>query len=304
MANQVVNCNNLQTSSLRTAFMQRSLWHGAISFGLIYVPVDLYSASKEGGLSLHLLDRRDFAPVGYQRVNKSTGKEVDWTNIVKGYEYQKGEYVALSDADFKHANVKASETIEIATFTDATDIPAMYYDTPYYLAPGKGGQKVYSLLRRALQSTKKVAVATFVMRGRQHLCVVSPNENALMLLTLRFANELLTPAQSKGGAESSKSVVVSAAELTMATKLVAEMSGPFNPTGFKDTYRADLMRRVQEKIKKKQTHSLSVEETPAPERPKAQVIDLMEALRNSLKQRGKSSRSAAKKAPAKTRRRA
>jgi DNA end-binding protein Ku len=303
MANQVIVCNNLEISYLRTATMQRSLWHGAISFGLIYVPVDLHSASKEGSLSLHLLDRRDFAPVGYQRINKTTGKEVDWTNIVKGYEYQKGEYVALSDADFKHANVKASETIEIATFTDATDIPVMYYDTPYYLAPAKGGQKVYSLLRRALQATKKVAVATFVMRGRQHLCVVSPNENALMLLTLRFANELLPPAQAKG-TESSKSVAVTAAELAMATKLVAEMSGPFNPTGFKDTYRADLMRRVQEKIKKKQTHSLAIDETRAPERPKAQVIDLMEALRNSLSQRGKSSRSAAKKAPAKTRRRA
>src|ERR1700712_1464337 len=152
----------------------RSLWRGAISFGLIYVPVQLYSAARDGALHLHLLDSRDFAPVGYERVNKKTGKPVEWSDIVKGYEYEKGQYVALSDADFKHANVKASETIEIANFAEAGEIPAMYYETPYYLAPSKGGQKVYTLLRRALESTGKVAVATFVMHGRQHLCVVAP----------------------------------------------------------------------------------------------------------------------------------
>src|SRR5271156_666489 len=117
--------------------MQRSLWHGAISFGLIYVPVELYSASKDNTLPLHMLDSRDFAPVGYHRVNKTTGKEVDWAHIVKGYEYQKGHYVALSAEDFKHANVKASETIEIANFTDLEQIPPMYFETPYYLSPQK-----------------------------------------------------------------------------------------------------------------------------------------------------------------------
>lgn len=122
--------------------MQRSIWRGAISFGLIYVPVELYGASTDGSLSLHLLDSRDFAPVGYQRINKTTGKEVDWAHIVKGSEYEKGRYVALSDADFKHANVKASETIDIANFTSASDIPAMYFDTPYFLPPQKGGQRV------------------------------------------------------------------------------------------------------------------------------------------------------------------
>jgi DNA end-binding protein Ku len=145
--------------------MPRSLWQGAISFGLIYVPVNLFAAAKDNTLPLHLLDSRDFAPVGYHRVNKTTGKEVEWANIVKGYEYEKGEYVALSDADFQHANIKALETIEIANFTDADDIPAMYFETPYYLSPSKGGHKVYSLLRQAFQATQKVAVATFVMRG-------------------------------------------------------------------------------------------------------------------------------------------
>jgi DNA end-binding protein Ku len=285
--------------------MPRSVWHGAISFGLIYVPVDMYSAAKDGALSLHLLDSRDFAPVGYHRINKSTGQEVDWAHIIKGYEYKKGEYVALSEADFKHANVKASETIDIDSFTDAEEIPAMYYDSPYYLAPAKGGQKVYSLLRQALQKTKKVAVATFVMRGRQHLCVVAPQGDTLMLMTLRFAGEVLPPISVKEAAASSKSAGITSAELAMAQKLVAGMSARFKPEAFKDTYKADLMRRVQEKIKKKQTHSLAADETEPQERPKAQVIDLMEALRNSIAKRGRSAtRSPAKKSGAKSRRRA
>jgi DNA end-binding protein Ku len=282
--------------------MQRSLWRGAISFGLIYVPVNLFTASRDNALSLHLLDNRDFSPVGYQRVNKQTGKEVEWAHIVKGYEYRKGDYVALSDADFKHANVKATETIDIANFTEAANIPSMYFETPYYLVPQKGGQKVYSLLRAALQSTKKVAVATFVMRGRQHLCVIAPNENALMLLTLRFADEVLPPVQlEKPAGASSK---VSAAEITMAEKLIEQMSGNFKPAQFKDTYRADLMRRIQEKIRKKQTHTLEAEIPQGSAQPKAQVIDLMEALKASLKNKGRTvARSLPKKAT-KVRRRA
>jgi DNA end-binding protein Ku len=284
--------------------MARSLWHGAISFGLVYVPVDLYSASKENTLPLHMLDSRDFSPVGYQRVNKSTGKEVDWAHIVKGYEYQKGRYVALSDADFKHANVKASETIGIVNFTDRAQIPSMYFDTPYYLVPGRGGEKVYALLREALQETGKVAVATFVMRGRQHLCTVAPQGESLMLLTLRFAGELLPPVSARAAGASGKSAGVSAAELAMAKQLVLGMSGKFDPARFKDTYRADLLRRVKDKIKKNQIHSLEVEKSPEESRPKAQVIDLMEALKNSLKMRGKSAPRAAPKRSAKLRKRA
>jgi DNA end-binding protein Ku len=264
--------------------MQRSLWKGAISFGLIYVPVELFSAAKENTLPLHLLDSRDFSPVGYHRINKSTGKEVDWPHIVKGYEYEKGRYVALSDADFKHANIKASETIAIATFCEAEDIGPIYYDTPYYLVPSKGGRKVYSLLRQALKATKKVAVATFVMRGRQHLCAVEPNGESLMLITLRFSDELLPAAREK--ASDSADPAISAAELTMAKRLVAEMSGTFKPEQFKDTYRADLKRRIQDKIRKKQWHTIEVEKPVETDRPKAQVIDLMAALKASLKRPG------------------
>lgn len=277
--------------------MPRALWKGAISFGLIYVPVELHTASKENTLPLHMLDSRDFAPVGYRRVNKNTGKEVDWPHIVKGYEYKKGEYVALADADFKHANVKASETIQIDTFCDGAQIPAMYYDKPYYLAPAKGGEKVYSLLRQALQATDKVAVATFVMHQRQHLCAISPQSSSLMLLTLRFADEVLPAAEHEAAAK------ISTAELAMAKQLVQSMQGNFDAAKFKDTYRADLRRRVQEKIRNKETHSLEVEEPRSGERPKAQVIDLMAALKASLGKSGRRAPRIARK-PSGTRKRA
>jgi DNA end-binding protein Ku len=245
-----------------------------------------------------MLDSRDFAPVGYHRVNKKTGKEVDWSHIVKGYEYKKGDFVALAEADFKHANVKASETIEIDTFCDVSQIPAMYYEKPYYLAPAKGGDKVYALLRQALEATDKVAVATFVMHQRQHLCAIAPQGPSLMLLTLRFADEVLPATGEKSTAK------ISSAELAMAKQLVESMKGNFVASKFKDTYRADLKRRVQEKIRNKETHSLDVEE-PAPDvRPKAQVIDLMAALKASLQKSGRAEAPKAARKSAKTPKRA
>jgi DNA end-binding protein Ku len=262
---------------------QRSLWRGAISFGLIYVPIEMYSASKEHALNLHFLDSRDFSPVGYERINKNTGKSVDWQHIVKGYEFEKGQYVALSDADFRHANVKASETIDISSFTESADISPVYYQTPYYLLPSKGGEKVYALLAAALQSSGRVAVAMFVMRGRQHLCIITPTAGSLMLITLRFADEILPAVKPAANSKSSKP---KDAEVAMARKLVDEMSTGWNPQAFHDTYREDLMRRIREKIKKNEPHVLGSEPKKTL-RPKAEVVDLMDALKNSLKLRGK-----------------
>jgi DNA end-binding protein Ku len=275
---------------------QRSVWRGAISFGLIYVPIEMYSASKENTLSLHFLDSRDFSPVGYERINKSTGKSVEWQHIVKGYEFEKGQYVALSDADFKHANVKASETIDISSFTETAEISPVYYQTPYYLLPSKGGEKVYALLAEALQASGKAAVATFVMRGRQHLCALIPTAGTLMLITLRFANEILPVAKPAAVGKSGKP---KEAEVAMARKLVEEMSGEWDPQAFHDTYREDLMRRIREKIKKNETHVLGSEPEKA-SRPKAEVVDLMDALKNSLKLRDKQR---ARSAPKSTRER-
>ncbi|HEY2779514.1 MAG TPA: Ku protein [Steroidobacteraceae bacterium] len=263
---------------------QRSVWRGAISFGLIYVPIEMFSASREHALNLHFLDSRDFAPVGYERINKVTGKSVDWQHIVKGYEYEKGQYVALSDADFKSANVKASETIDISSFTNAADISPAYYHAPYYLLPSKGGEKVYALLSQALKATGRVAVATFVMRGRQHLCVVTPAADSLMLVTLRFADELI-PAV-KNSREGPKSAAPKPAELAMARKLVEEMSGAWKPQAFHDTYREDLMRRIRDKISKKQTHQLASEPKKTA-RSKAEVVNIMDALKKSLTLKGK-----------------
>ena len=144
----------------------RGLWNGAISFSLIHIPVSLHTAARANDIDLDLLDKRDFAPVGYQRYNKSTGKVVDWNQVVKGYQYEKGEYVVLTDEDFRRANVEASRTIDIATFVDRDAIAPYYFESPYYLLPDKNGERVYSLLRDALEQSKKLAVATFVSYAR------------------------------------------------------------------------------------------------------------------------------------------
>jgi len=279
--------------------MARAIWKGAISFGLVYIPVELHPASRSGTLELHLLDSRDFAPVGYERVNKRTGESVAWNHIVKGYEYKKGEYVALSEEDFRQANVKASQTLELETFTDAGQITPEYFETPYYLSPTKGGEKVYSLLRETLRKSGKVGVGSFVMRGRQHLCMITAEERVLMLVTLRFAQEIRSlDEESVPSAQQSK---ISAREVAMAEKLVEQMSAPWRPEKHHDTYREDLMERIQEKIHRKQTHVLTPREKPSKEaRPSAQVIDLMSVLKKSLESHGgqhSSERAAARRAP-------
>jgi DNA end-binding protein Ku len=265
--------------------MARALWKGAISFGLVYIPVQLHAASRDSSLRLHFLDKRNFAPVGYRRTNKQTGREVGWNDTIRGYEYQKGKYVALSEADLRQANVKASSTIEIASFTERLNIPPEFYETPYYLVPQKGGEKVYALLREVLLRTQRVAVASFVMHGRQHLASIAASERALELVTLRFAAEILGIEGLDVPASGVKSVGINTQELSMAEKLVEEMSGPFRPQNYHDTYREDLMKRIEEKVRKGETHS-PLSDAEAKEPRGAQVIDLMGALRKSLERRG------------------
>jgi DNA end-binding protein Ku len=273
--------------------MPRAIWTGAISFGLVYIPIQLHSASHTSSLDLDLLDKNDFSPVGYQRINKRTGKVIEWNDIVKGYQYEKGKYVALSDEDFRQANVKATQTIDIQQFVEQSSIPPEYFETPYFLSPGKGGAKVYALLRDALKKSKRAAIATFVMRGRQHLAMLHPLDDALMLNTLRFeeeirsASDLDLPGKSSG---------VTSKELAMAERLIEDMSGEWNPSAFKDTYSRDLLARVKEKVKSRKTHELTPTEKTREPRQSAQVIDLMEVLKKSLEQ-GKS----AKRAPARKR---
>jgi DNA end-binding protein Ku len=265
--------------------MARAFWKGAISFGLVYIPVDLYSATHSATIDLDFLDRRDFSPVGYQRYNKRTGKLVEWKDIVRGYQYQKGKYVALSDEDFRQANIKASQTIEIMSFTDAENITPEYYETPYYLAPQKGGQKVYALLREALKRTGKVAIANVVVRTRQHLAVVLAEGDLLTLNTLRFADEIRAPEDMGVDVPSSKPAGLATKEIAMAEKLIEGMTGPWEPRKYHDNYREDLMKRIKEKVRKKETHTLTEATKEDKPRKSAEVIDLMEILKQSLSKR-------------------
>jgi DNA end-binding protein Ku len=267
--------------------MARPIWKGAVTFGLVYIPVEMHSASRSSTLDLDLLDRRDFAPVGYQRVNKRTGKTVDWGDIVKGYQYKKGDYVVLSDEDFRQANVKASQTIEIESFTNAVDIPPEYYEMPYYLSPTKGGEKGYALLREALQRAGRVGLGNIVMRGRQHLCAILSEGRALVLNTLRFAEEVRSTEELELPPASAKASKIASREVELAEKLIEEMTAAWHPQDYHDTYRQDLMKRIEEKVRKKQTHVLTPKEkAPKEERQSAQVIDLMSVLRKSLESRG------------------
>jgi DNA end-binding protein Ku len=281
--------------------MARAFWKGAISFGLVYIPVELYSATHSATIDLDFLDKRDFSPVGYQRYNKRTGKLVEWKDIVRGYQYQKGKYVALSDEDFRLANTKASQTIEISSFTDATNITPDYYETPYYVAPQKGGRKVYALLREAMKRTKKVAIANVVVRTREHLAAVLPEDDLLVLNTLRFADELRKPEELGIEAPSSKEAGLAPKEIAMAEQLIEGMTGPWEPRKYHDTYREDLMARIKEKVRNEETHTLTEPSRQIRPRKSAEVIDLMSVLKQSLENRkgphrAKAARQAKKKA--------
>ncbi len=262
--------------------MARSLWKGAISFGLVHIPVDLYSAVKENELDLTMLDKRDFSPVGYKRYNKSNNKEVTWDDIIKGYEYQDGEYVVLSDEDLRQANVKATQTIDILAFVDAEDVPLTYYETPYYLAPGRGGDKVYALLRETLRRAGKIGIATVVIRTKQHLCALVATEDGIIMNTLRYADEIRDTEDLKLPAKGTKATGIKDKELEMALSLVEGMSEEWAPEQYHDTYKDDVLKLVQKKIKAKQTKTITMPSKDAEEKPSSNVIDLVALLKQSL----------------------
>ncbi|MGZ9067763.1 MAG: non-homologous end joining protein Ku [Burkholderiales bacterium] len=266
--------------------MPRALWKGAISFGLVHVPVSLYPASRTEGVSFDMIDKRDFAPVGYKRYNKKTGEEVSRENIVKGYEYEKGEYVVITDEDFKKANVEATQTVDIVAFVDAASVAPYFFDTPYYLEPGKRGEKGYTLLREILRRTGRIAIANVVIRSRQHLAAVVPLEHVLVMNTLRFANEI-RPMTELSLPEAGASGL-SDKELAMAERLVDDMTEKWDPDRYKDTYTDDLMRRIESRIHAGETHAITPE-AKDPEQPRrgAEVIDLVSLLRRSLEKKGK-----------------
>src|ERR671918_944305 len=173
----------------------RPIWKGSIDFGLVNIPVNLYSAQTSSRLDFDLLDKRDFSRVRYRRVNEKTGEEVPWDQIVKGYEYEKGEYVALGDKDFRDANVEATRSIEIMDFVHAAEISPLHYETPYYLEPQKNGRRAYTLLRDVMKRTGRVGIAKVVIRNRQRLAALIPQGSLLALNILRYAHELRDPSQ-------------------------------------------------------------------------------------------------------------
>jgi len=279
--------------------MPRALWKGAISFGLVNIPVELYPAENRKSFDFSMLDKRDLSPVGYKRYSKASGKEVPWENIVKGYEYEKDRYVVLSDEDFRQANVKATQTIDIRAFVGIDEIPVEYYEAPYYLAPGKRGEKAYALLRETLKASRRAAVAEFVLRTTPHLAVVIPNGRALMLDTLRFQDELRDAKGLELPPEGLKNAGVAAKEVDLAKRLVDDMTEHFDAAKYHNTYHDDLMARIKQKIKEGRTTEITEPERGEAAPRSAQVIDLAALLKQSLAKGAGGSRTGARAAASK-----
>jgi DNA end-binding protein Ku len=265
----------------------RAIWKGSIDFGLVNIPVRLYSAENSNRLSFDLLDKRDFSRIRYRRVNETTGKEVPWDDIIKGYEYKKGEYVALSDADFARANVEATQTISITDFVDASAVSPLYYDKPYYLEPLKNGQRAYVLLREVLHDTGKVGIAKVVIRSREHLAMVLAEGPALILELLRFPDELRDASRLDLPKAASKGTATSAQEIKMAERLVESMVGKWQPEKYRDDYRDDLMKIIDQKVESGKTKVVENTMPAAPRAQRGKVIDIMHLLRESVEQASK-----------------
>jgi DNA end-binding protein Ku len=255
----------------------RAIWTGSISFGLINIPVKLFSASESrDGLDLRMLHGKDNSPIRYAKICKEEDKEVPFDEIVKAYEYAKGEYVVLSDEDFEAADAKKTSTIDIVEFADENQIDVRYLEKPYYLEPGKGADKPYALLREALRDRNKLAVATFVLRQREHLALIKTVGQILVLNQMRFPADLRSP----GGLKLPGKDVTTERELDMAVKLVDQLTKPFIPEDFHDTYTEELQTRIEAKVKGQPAeHTKTATAKP--------TQDLMAALKASLEAAGK-----------------
>ncbi|WP_334035333.1 Ku protein [Burkholderia cepacia] len=262
--------------------MARMIWKGAISFGLVHVPVQLFPATRTVKPSFRLLDRRSMDPVGYRQINKRTGREVTREDIVRGYEYEKERYVVLTDDEIRAANPESTQTVDIVTFVDEGAVSFLYLDTPYYLVPDRKGEKVYALLRDALKDSGKIGIAHVVMRDRQHLGALIPVGPLLALDTLRWQEELRPLDELSVPAGDAKRAGVSARELAMAKKLIDDMSGSWTPDEYHDTFRDDILDLVERKARAGRIEE--IEDRPAQTgRAASNVVDLTELLKRSLK---------------------
>ncbi|MBE7377084.1 non-homologous end joining protein Ku [Pseudomonas lopnurensis] len=260
--------------------MPRTIWKGAVSFGLVHIPVALVPATTRQGIDFDWLDKRSMDRVGYKRINKTTGEDIDSENIVKGVEYEKGHYIVLSDEEIKAAHPKATQTVDIVAFVDARDISFLYIDTPYYLTPDRRGEKVYALLRETLIQTGKVGIANVVLRNKQHLAVVMPLGKALVMNTLRWADEV-RGAEYLELKEEALDPDLAERELDMAKRLVEDMTEKWKPEQYKDTFQDQIMDLVEKKAREGKLEAVGGPEE-ALDRRSADVIDLTELLKRSL----------------------
>jgi DNA end-binding protein Ku len=267
--------------------MARAIWKGSISFGLVNIPIALYPATRREELKFRLLRKVDLSPVNYKRVAEKDGKEVSWDQIVKGYEYEKGKYVVLKDEDFERVDLEATQTVDIQDFVDLEEIDPMFFYKPYYLEPQKGGDKAYALLRDALKNSNKVGIAKVVIKTRQYLAGVKPEDGALVLELMHFADELADP----GKLHVPKKTEVGKREMTMAKSLIDSMSSKWNPEKYKDDYREALMEVIEEKV---EAGGKEIEEKPKKMPKPTKIIDLVSVLQKSLEQTGGKKKATAK----------
>jgi DNA end-binding protein Ku len=257
----------------------RAIWKGSISFGLVNIPIALYPATRTEELKFRLLRESDLSPVNYKRVAEADGKEVSWDKIVKGYEYEKGKFVVLREEDFEAVDVESTQTVDIIRFVKLEDVNPVFFHKPYFMEPQKGGDKAYVLLREALRESGKIAIAKVVIKTRQHLAAVKPQEKGLMLELMHFANELVDVDEFKLPTTHS----IGKKELQMAESLIESMSDKWKPEEYVDDYKEALEKVVEDKIEKGGRAAPKPARRPKP----TNVIDLVSVLQKSLDQTDK-----------------
>ena len=263
--------------------MPRPIWSGTLSFGLLNVPVSLMSGERRTDLHFRMLDSRNNAPIRYERVNAETGEEVAWKDIVKAFEYDKGSYVVLEPEDIKAAAPESHESVEVEAFIDAAAIGPQYFEKPYILVPGKKAEKGYVLLRETLAATGKIGIARVVIRTREYLSAVMPQGHSLMLILLRFPQELVDAEDYKLPTGKASDYRISAQEMKMATQLIESMSGVWKPGDFRDEFRERLSKVIQKRMKSKGlVQAVDDAEERTPEGAATNVVDFMSLLQQSL----------------------
>ncbi len=266
--------------------MPRSMWKGSIAFGLVSIPIELYGATRDHRPKFRLLHAKDEEPVRYERVCQKEGTPVAWEDLVKGYEYAKNQFVVLTKDDFKTAALEKTKTIDILDFVDPKEIDERYFETPYYLTPGKGADRAYALLREAIRESERIGIAKIILRDAQHLAAVEAIGDALVLTMMRFADELA----DLGEFRFPRAGEIRAGELNMAKQLIGSLESKWDPEKYTDEYKDNLMRVITAKVKGKAPKLVAQDHGPR----QAEVVDLMARLRASLA--GKKRAGAARKA--------